>query len=214
VTSTRSRVFWLVAYGVAMGFLEVAVVVYLRELYYPRGFLFPVAPMPGRIAAVEVAREAATLLMLFAVAFLAGRGALDRFFVFGFLFGVWDLVYYAGLRAVLGWPESLFTWDLLFLIPVPWLAPVLYPGLVASLLIVGFATHEWLVRRGRELRPTTGGFRIASAGALAIVVSFCWRFRDVLEGREPGAFPDWIFWPGLAVAVLPFALATRNALRR
>jgi len=197
-----------------MGFLEVAVVVYLRELYYPGGFLFPVAPMPARVALVEVAREAATLLMLLSVAFLAGRGAWDRFFVFGFLFGVWDLVYYAGLRIVLGWPESLFTWDLLFLIPVPWLAPVFYPVLVSFLLIVGFATHERLASRGRELRPTTGGLLIASAGALAIVVSFCWRFRDVIEERVPGSFPGWMFWPGLAVATLPFVLATRRALRR
>ena len=109
LTPTFRRTAWLVVFAVAMGFLEAAVVVYLRELYYPDGFRFPFVPLPERILWTELARELTTLIMLLAVAMLAGKNRLDRFFVFGFLFGVWDIVYYVGLRLFLGWPESLFT---------------------------------------------------------------------------------------------------------
>jgi hypothetical protein len=43
-----------------MAYLESAVVVYLRALYYPRGFTFPLAPMPPGMVAIEMGREAAT----------------------------------------------------------------------------------------------------------------------------------------------------------
>jgi hypothetical protein len=44
-----------------------------------------------------------------------------------FVFGIWDLFYYVWLKVCLGWPSSLLTWDVLFLIPVPWVGPVLAP---------------------------------------------------------------------------------------
>ncbi len=109
-----------------MGFLEAIVVVYVRELYYPDGFNFPLKPMPGWLIAVELVRELCTLLML-------GGCGLDfrqeylfqRLAVFLFIFGVWDIFYYIGLKIFLNWPESLFTWDILFLIPITWIGPVL-----------------------------------------------------------------------------------------
>ncbi len=153
VSSLRTRrTVWLVLYAVAMGFFEAAVVVYLRELYYPDGFRFPLVLLPDRIAWTELARELTTLIMLLAIAMIAGRDRLDRFFVFGFLFGVWDIVYYVGLWVLLGWPESLLTWDVLFLIPLPWLGPVFYPVLISLLLITGFLVHERSARRGQALR--------------------------------------------------------------
>src|SRR5262245_43067523 len=103
-----------------MGWLEAAVVVYLRALYYPGGFEFPLAPMPGATLVVEIGREVATLAMILAVAVVAGTSAWDRFLNFAYVFGIWDLVYYAGLRAALGWPQTLTTPDILFLIPLPW----------------------------------------------------------------------------------------------
>jgi hypothetical protein len=70
---------WLTVFSVAMGFLETAVVVYLRELYYPAGFAFPLAPIETSVAVTELLREAATLLMLLGVGVLAGRTAVQRF---------------------------------------------------------------------------------------------------------------------------------------
>src|SRR6185295_1640743 len=100
----------------------------------------------------------------------------------GLLFGAWDLAYYAGLYVALGWPPSLLTWDVLFLIPVPWTAPVLYPALVSVVLVLGFAGHEILRSRGRRARPSRGEWIVATAGCLAIVVAFCFRFRAAAEG--------------------------------
>lgn len=193
-----------------MGFLEAAVVVYLREQFYPAGFRFPLVPVPARIVLTEAGREAATIVMLWSVAALAGRGPTDRFFVFAFLFGVWDLVYYAALYLLVGWPPSLLTWDVLFLIPVPWLAPVLCPVLVSALLVGGFLLHERAGRRGGRIALTRGEWAVASAGALAVVVSLCWRWKDSMAEAGPGPFPWWLFGAGLAVALAPFVRALRR----
>jgi hypothetical protein len=207
------RVAWLTLFAVTFGFLEAGVVVYLRELYYPGGFRFPIVIIPDRVAIVELVRETTTLLMLLAVAVLAGRNRIDRFFVFAYLFGVWDIVYYVGLKAFLDWPASLLTWDVLFLIPVAWLGPVLYPVLVSLLLIGGFLVHDALDRRGRVLRLTTAEWIVAWAGALTVVVAFCWNWRAVPRGETPESFPIAIFVAGVVAGVAPFARAFRRAAR-
>ncbi len=207
------RAAWLSAFAVAMGILEAAVVVYLRELYYPEGFRFPIALMPARVALVELVRESATIVMLLSVAALVRRRGLDGFFVFAYLFGVWDLVYYAGLRGFLGWPDSLGTWDILFLIPVPWLSPVVYPVAVSLLLIAGYVAHEIAGARGRSIAPSRIGWLVSVLGAIGIVTAFCWRFRDVLEERVPERFPAALFWVSLAAAAAPFVLAAAAGLR-
>ena len=207
----RLRVAWLTLFALAMGLLEAVVVVYLRELYYPDGFRFPIVIIPERVAVPELLRELTTLVMILAVAVLAGRDRVDRFFVFGYLFGVWDIVYYAGLWALLGWPASLLTWDVLFLIPVPWLGPVLYPVIVSALLIGGFAVHDLLRRRGRPLRLTVVEWSIASTGALLVIVAFCWNWRAVSAGTIPTSFPVWLFAAGLSVGVAPFLGAGRRS---
>jgi hypothetical protein len=201
------RVSWLALYSVAMGVLEAAVVVYLRELYYPAGFRFPLVILPDRVALVEVLRELTTVLMLLAVAALAARSRLDGFFVFGFLFGVWDIVYYLGLWLFLRWPESLLTWDVLFLIPVPWLGPVLYPLIVSLALIGGFLVHEPLRRAGCPLLLSRGEWLVAVLGALLVVVAFCWNWRVVGLGTVPRDFPTTLFTAGLLGGLLPFARA-------
>jgi hypothetical protein len=49
---------WLTIYAVAMAYVESAVVVYLRALYYPHGFDLPLVPMPPAMVAIETGREA------------------------------------------------------------------------------------------------------------------------------------------------------------
>ena len=201
------RTVWLIVFALAMGLLEAAVVVYLRALYYPQGFGFPIAPMDQQIFVVELVREGTTFVMLLTVAALAGRDRLDRFFVFGFLFGVWDIVYYLGLWLFLRWPASPFTWDVLFLIPVPWLAPVIYPVIVSAVLVCGFIVHRALRAAGRALRPTFPEWLFASAGGLIVILSFCWHWRVVVEGRVPTGFPAPLFVAGLLLGALPFVRA-------
>lgn len=130
----------------AMAYLESAVVVYLRALYYPEGFDFPLVPMDRSLVGAEVWREVATIIMLLAPAALVTRSALERFAWFCFGFGVWDIFYYVWLKVLLDWPASLMSRDLLFLVPLPWVGPVWAPCVV-SLGLIAFA---FIVLRGRS----------------------------------------------------------------
>ncbi|MBL8011413.1 MAG: hypothetical protein JNJ64_12490 [Flavobacteriales bacterium] len=135
---------WMTLFTVAMALLESAVVVYLRALYYPDGFSFPPGPIDPAIAATEVGRELATLVMLFAPGAMVTRSALQRFAWFAFCFGVWDIFYYAFLWILIGWPASFTEWDLLFLVPLPWVGPVWAPILIS----VGLILLAVLILRG------------------------------------------------------------------
>lgn len=124
----------VILFSIAMGFLESTVVIYLRELYYPEGFHFPIKMIPLHIAKVEIIREFSTIIMLIGIAYLAGTNALERFAYFSLAFAIWDICYYIFLYFFISWPDSLFSWDILFLIPVPWLGPVWAPLLIAFLM--------------------------------------------------------------------------------
>jgi hypothetical protein len=191
---TTGRYAWLWLFGLALGWFEVSVVVYLRELYYAGGFHFPLVVTWDRVTAVEVAREAASILLLAAGARLAGRGFLERFAAFALLFGIWDLVYYSGLKLVLGWPESLATWDILFLIPVPWVGPVWAPCAV-SLALLGAGTYlYWTADRVRRI--TRLDWVVETVAGLMVIGSFVAESRAAIEGRVPQHFPAWLFWGG------------------
>lgn len=123
-------------FAIAMGFLESAVVVYLREIYYPEGFSFPLKNMSHHVVVTELLRELATMVMLVTAAWLCARTWTVRFAWFIYLFAVWDIFYYVFLWALLGWPDSLLTWDILFLIPTTWIGPVLAPVVNSLTMIV------------------------------------------------------------------------------
>ena len=131
----RNKIIMLFLFGIAMGYFEAALVVYLRELYYPGGFAFPLIIIPERIIIIELVREFSTLVMLAAVAAVAGKKSWERFGYFIIIFGVWDIFYYIWLKVTLDWPSSLFDFDILFLIPLPWIAPVIAPMLISVLMI-------------------------------------------------------------------------------
>ena len=118
-------------FAISMAYLESAVVVYLRELYYPDGFQFPLTGIPLRILIIEIGREAATILMLYAYAKSVGSNGREVMAYFSLNFGVWDIWYYIWLKLLLDWPATILDWDILFLIPVPWVGPVLAPVIVS-----------------------------------------------------------------------------------
>ncbi|HMC96438.1 MAG TPA: hypothetical protein VKG92_02195 [Flavobacteriales bacterium] len=163
---------WMAVFFIAMAFLESAVVVYLRALYYPEGFDFPLAPMAGSLVVTEVWREAATLIMLLVPAALVTRSAVERFAWFCFGFGIWDIFYYIWLKVLLGWPAGLGSRDLLFLIPVPWVGPVWAPcvvslGMILLALMILRARSKWA-----DFRVGGGSWLLLTAGALLLVISF------------------------------------------
>jgi len=163
---------WMSVFFIAMAFLESAVVVYLRALYYPEGFDFPLVAMDNTLVGTEIGREAATILMLLAVPALVTRSALERFAWFCFGFGVWDIFYYVWLKVLLDWPSSLFSRDLLFLIPVPWVGPVWAPcvislGLIATAVVVLYGRSH-----NPAFRITPLSWSLLIGGALLMIVSF------------------------------------------
>ncbi|HOW36764.1 MAG TPA: hypothetical protein PLK34_00750 [Candidatus Pacearchaeota archaeon] len=124
-------------FAIAMGFLEAVVVVYLRRIYYSFGFDFPLKGfIEPEILNIEWIREFATVIMLLSVAILAGKKFYEKFAYFLYAFAIWDIFYYISLKLTLNWPESIFTWDLLFLIPWPWIGPVLSPILWSVLFVI------------------------------------------------------------------------------
>ena len=132
-----NKILIITIFAIAMGFLEAAVVIYLRELFYPNGFDFPLRGfLNPSILGVEWIREFATVVMLAAIAVLAGKKFYERFAYFLYAFAIWDIFYYISLKATLDWPSSFLTWDLLFLIPWPWIGPVLTPVLWSILFII------------------------------------------------------------------------------
>jgi hypothetical protein len=132
------RLIGVFVFAVAFGLVEAMVVIYLRKLFglqyalqsTPRHVHFPHAYLGD-----EQAREAATMVMLLAVGFLAGRTWWQRFAYWIFAFGVWDIFYYVWLYAYVRWPTGTGSRDLLFLIPGEWWAPVWQPVLASGLLI-------------------------------------------------------------------------------
>ena len=195
--SFRRRYAGLWLFGAALGYFEATIVVYLRQLYYPGGFRFPLREMPVDMLAVEVGREAASLLLLLGVAIAAARSRRERWPVFFLTFGIWDIFYYLFLLVLLGWPSSPGTWDILFLIPVPWTSPVWAPVLVA-LLFVTVSTIR--LRRLEAVAPI--GYRscdiaLMVVGGLIVLLSFLWNALPVMECAVPSGFPLAVYIPGL-----------------
>jgi hypothetical protein len=162
------------AFAVTMAYLEATIVVYLRRLYYHHrsGFDFPMVIIDTPTLLLEVGREACTMVMLATFGIAAGRTNAGKLAFFLFLFGVWDIFYYVWLKVFLNWPPSLLTWAVLFLIPVPWVGPVLAPVSVACTMI-GMALVILRLEDGGPVLAAGGRVWLAQAvAALIIIVSF------------------------------------------
>jgi len=152
ITNTLLKV---IIFSLAFAFVESSVVVYLRHLLSyveaapnPKEILFLV---PGiaflepqtaikiiadpAILNVERIREFATLVMLAAVSALAGKNLKEKTAYFFLSFGIWDVFYYVFLRLTIGWPKSLSDLDVFFLLPSPWVGPIIAPIIISSSLI-------------------------------------------------------------------------------
>ena len=132
----KKNILLILLLSIAFAYIESSVVVYLRSLYYPNGFPFPLQTFNNSHLLIELGREVSTIIMLMGLGYMAGKNFLQRFALFMFAFGVWDIFYYLWLKVFINWPESFFSWDILFLIPLPWLGPVLSPIIVSVCLII------------------------------------------------------------------------------
>jgi hypothetical protein len=136
----------LSTYSIAMAYLEAMIVVYLRRLMPIADWNRQVTDCASLITFLEKhqvlwteqTREAATIIMLIAVALMAGSTIRQKLGAFLWSFALWDLFYYIFLYMLIKWPSNLATWDVLFLIPRPWVSPVYIPVIISlGMLMAG-----------------------------------------------------------------------------
>jgi hypothetical protein len=175
------KLLWIFLFGITMAYFESSIVVYIRALYYPEGFSFPLKIIDSHVAITELFRELASLVMIVSVALIASRNFMQRFANFLFIFAVWDIFYYVFLKVLLNWPESVFTWDILFLIPVAWTGPVITPVLISLIMILFALTIRYFNRlAGYRMYLEIREWLFLLSGAVVIFVSFIWDFSTYL----------------------------------
>jgi hypothetical protein len=165
-------------------------------------------PIRGVLGEVELVREAATLLMLATAGMLAGRSWQSRLGYTAIAFGFWDILYYVVLRIISGWPGSLFDWDILFLLPLPWWGPVLAPVCIASLMIAwGTLVTQW-PDRAPAGRSAQVSWLVSGVGMLlALGVLMADSLRALPGGGEAvrQVLPTAFNWPLFVMALLLMA---------
>jgi hypothetical protein len=201
--TTLKRFCIAVIFSIAFGYIEAAVVVYLRAIFYPDGFAFPlkifgIDPLWKPFLLTEIGREAATIVLILTGAWLFGRSTQQRFAYFLTIFAVWDIFYYVWLKILIDWPDSIMDWDILFLMPITWASPVLHPVLISLALLAFAVIILYRCSYGRRLRVSLIewlGFLLASA---VVVVSFCIAGQHTTEPD----FESYFYWPLFAVGYI------------
>jgi hypothetical protein len=201
--TTFKRFCIVVVFGIAFGYIEAAVVVYLRTIFHPDGFTFPlvnfgVSALWERLLLTEIGREGATLVLILTGAWLFGRNRQQRFAYFLTIFAVWDIFYYVWLKVLIDWPASVMDWDILFLMPTTWAGPVLAPVLVSVTLLAFAVIILSRLCSGRTIEPSlTVWFGFVVAG-IVVVVSFCVAGGHVREAD----FQSHFYWPLFGVGLI------------
>ncbi|MBL7981337.1 MAG: hypothetical protein JNL52_05950 [Flavobacteriales bacterium] len=183
-----------------MALLESAVVIYIRALYYPAGFHFPLVPMDANLVVTEVCREVATMVMLWTVAAMLASRALERFAWFCIGFGIWDLGYYAWLKVLIDWPSTIFDSDLLFLLPLPWVGPVWAPCFISiGLIVVGLII---IAARSRDAtwKISASIWWLLGLSVLVFLVSFM--MDPFTQGIRTGSFVRSVQTPSSSMSAV------------
>ncbi len=201
--TTIKRFCIVVIFGIAFGYIEAAVVVYLRAIFHPDGFAFPLTDL-GTILQekpllfTEIGREAATIVLIFTGAWLFGQNRHQRFAYFLTIFAIWDIFYYIWLKVLLSWPASIMDWDILFLIPVTWASAVLYPVLISITLLIFAAVILYQDARSRAIKVTRYDWFAFFVAGIIVVVSFCTPGPYVTEPD----YKSYFYWPLFAAGLL------------
>jgi hypothetical protein len=201
----RKRWVLVVVFAIGMAWVEAASVYYLRAMV---GRIDPYQenplPIRGVLGEVELIREASTLVMLLTIGILAGRTWYKRLGYTAIAFGVWDILYYVFLRMICDWPRSLFDWDILFLLPLPWWGPVLAPVCIALLMIVWGTFASQFTNRGPASSLTSALWGLSWLGiALALYVFMADSLRAIHQGLDATrqVLPKPFNWSAFCVAL-------------
>jgi len=215
------KFWWVGLFAIAMAYVESTVVVYIRRIYGISDLLLDIPPFDPVIAPIEVGRELGTLIMLLAVGWAVGKSLQSRLSFTFFTFGVWDIFYYIWLWVFIGWPNSLFSPDILFLIPLPWWGPVIAPVLIACLMAAGGILAVISEDKGRKIRFSIFDLATLIAGVLILLYSFMEDALAILPtdvetlAQLRPTFFNWpIYITGLVIAGYAVLHATWPGSRR
>jgi hypothetical protein len=166
------KILLIFVFGAAFGYIEAAVVVYLRDIYYPQGFHFPIKHLVDKNLYVEVLREFSTLVIMASISTVLSRKFWEGFGYFIMIFGIWDIFYYVWLKAAIDWPASFFTPDILFLVPLPWIGPVLAPVIISIVMILIGIDITRLFSKGYIVKPGLIHWILVLVGSASLLYSF------------------------------------------
>ena len=203
----KHKLIWLSLFAIAMALLESAIVIHLRQIYYPDNILsiFPIRLLSLRDLLIELSRETATVVMMFAVAVLVEKKKIIRVFAcFVFLFGLWDIFYYIWLKVFINWPLSWAEWDVLFLIPWIWIGPWICPALIALAFVIW---GTWIIISKREMKFRVLTLVLFITGCILELITFLTppliilltSGSDGLTTYLPQNYLWWLFIPGYLI---------------
>lgn len=218
---------WVVVFAVAFAWVESAVVVYLRKIYFPGGFSFPLVVRweAGRhvvdsLIRIELGREIATLVMLVGIGWIAGRNRFQKFCFFMLAFGIWDIFYYIWLKVMIGWPASLMTWDLLFYVPLPWVGPVITPLLIALTMAAAGTLIIYFDEKGYAITWRWYDMAVEMFCAFLLIAAFCWDWKNIIQVPGlpertgiPNPFAWWLYLPAYSLALTYFVYRLQRFIR-
>lgn len=185
--SSVKKFILIAIFSIAMAYLEAAAVVYLSMISSPESLKI----MPISTIQIEYGREFSTIVMLLVIGFLSGKTRIERFFYFIFCLGIWDIFYYVWLKLFLNWPTTMIENEILFLIPVPWVGPVIAPILISLTMIIASVLSLCLQDKGYTLKVEKKHLLLAILGCIIILISFFWNAYTANLIQETN--PDYLW---------------------
>ena len=192
-----------VFFSISLGYFEAAVVVYLRAIFYPDGFDFPLVifsidPLVTKLFVTETGREAASIVLIFTGAWLFGNNRMQRIAYFLTIFAIWDIFYYIWLKALLDWPASIMDWDILFLIPMVWAGPVLAPVMCSGAMFLFAVIIFYYDNFGKSIQTAFFEWFAFFLACIIVIVSFCIPGPHTAQAD----YKIYFYWPLFAAGFL------------
>jgi len=153
----------LVTTAMAVAFINATSSVYLREIYNVKTLLpswgiakkdiiFSVGDLmilnrdialkilvDMNLLVAEQIRQVAAIALILVIVYMIGKSWFDRLSLLMFVGGLSGMLYYAFLFALLRWPSSLLSKDILVMVPTPVIVPIYMPVLLSALAFLGGA---------------------------------------------------------------------------
>ncbi|MGH2575843.1 MAG: hypothetical protein ACRDFC_09115 [Ignavibacteria bacterium] len=197
----------------AFAYIESAIVIYLRHIYYPEGFHFPIKRHYDYILTVEFIREMATLVILTSLSVLFSKSFWEGFGYFLVMFGLWDIFFYIFLKLAINWPATIFDWDILFLIPLPWIGPVISAVSISLIMIIMGCIIIQLFERGYIVKPTLIHWILVMAGNVLILFSFMHDIDAAFHEKYPKPYLYEFLVIGEGLYIIAFVLLYKRTIR-